>query len=248
MKRATMARIGGCSLLVLLAGCMATKPPPPVPPATGDASWREVAAPGTVRYQLAMGDVSSGGTPFKRVAPIYPVGLLAACPPPQEVQALLIVGDKGEVSEVRVADESQADASRRAFIAAVRVAAMQWEFNPLTINHWAADKDGAPTTDPQKAIEGMLLPAAGPKGFGLAFMVDLLTGGLSGGNIGAEVNGLYGNMATPYRCSNVFIDVPSPRRVARPLSPLPLSRPRIPCPPATRELHFARTPAPRCRT
>lgn len=144
MKRATMARIGGCSLLVLLAGCMATKPPPPpVPPATGDASWREVAAPGTVRYQLAMGDVSSGGTPFKRVAPIYPVGLLAACPPPQEVQALLIVGDKGEVSEVRVADESQADASRRAFIAAVRVAAMQWEFNPLTINHWAADKDGS---------------------------------------------------------------------------------------------------------
>jgi len=72
---------------------------------------------------------------------------------------------------------------------------------------WAADKDGAPTTDPQKAIDGMLLPAAGPKGFGLAFMVDLLTGGLSGGNIGAEVNGLYGNMATPYRCSNLFIAI-----------------------------------------
>lgn len=72
---------------------------------------------------------------------------------------------------------------------------------------WAADKDGAPTTDPQKAIEGMLLPAAGPKGFGLAFMVDLLTGGLSGGNIGAEVNGLYGSMATPYRCSNLFIAI-----------------------------------------
>ncbi|MGN6327936.1 MAG: hypothetical protein ACTHL5_03225 [Rhodanobacter sp.] len=130
------------TLLVLLAGCATSPPPVPPPPPTGDASWRQVAAPGTVRYQLAMGDVSSGGTPFKRVAPIYPASLLAACPPPQEVQALLIVGDKGAVSEVRVADEAQADASRRAFIAAVRTAAMQWEFNPLTINHWAADGHG----------------------------------------------------------------------------------------------------------
>ncbi len=141
MERAVLMRVGACGVLVLLAGCTTTRPVPPPPP-TGDASWHQVAAPGTVRYQLAMGDVSSGGTPFKRVAPIYPSGLLAACPPPQEVQALLIVGDKGEVSEVRVADESQADASRRAFIAAVRTAALQWDFNPLTISHWAADGHG----------------------------------------------------------------------------------------------------------
>ena len=34
---------------------------------------------------------------------------------------------------------------------------------------WAVDSDGRPTTDPSEAIKGMLLPAAGPKGFGLAF-------------------------------------------------------------------------------
>ena len=72
---------------------------------------------------------------------------------------------------------------------------------------WAADRDGLATTDPQKAIEGMLLPAAGPKGFGLAFMIDLLAGGLSGGAIGAEVNHLYGEAASPYRCSNLFIAI-----------------------------------------
>lgn len=72
---------------------------------------------------------------------------------------------------------------------------------------WAADRDGNPTNDPQKAIEGMLLPAAGPKGFGLAFMIDLLTGGLSGGAIGPEVSGLYGDPARPYRCSNLFIGI-----------------------------------------
>ncbi|MBD9597410.1 Ldh family oxidoreductase [Ensifer sp. ENS05] len=72
---------------------------------------------------------------------------------------------------------------------------------------WAVDKDGAATTDPQAAISGMLLPAAGPKGYGLAFLVDLMTGGLSGGAIGAEVSALYGDPATPYRCSNLFIAI-----------------------------------------
>jgi LDH2 family malate/lactate/ureidoglycolate dehydrogenase len=72
---------------------------------------------------------------------------------------------------------------------------------------WAADRDGKPTNDPQRAIEGMLLPAAGPKGFGLAFMIDLLAGGLSGGAIGPEVSGLYGDPAKPYRCSNLFIAI-----------------------------------------
>jgi hypothetical protein len=141
MKRATMVRIGVGSLLVWLAGCVATKPLP-TPPATGEASWHEVAEPGTEHYQLAMGEVSSGATPFKRVTPTYPASLLSICPPPQDVQAMLIVDDKGAVSEVRVAGEAQADAGRRAFIAAVRAAALQWEFNPLTIDRWAADAEG----------------------------------------------------------------------------------------------------------
>jgi LDH2 family malate/lactate/ureidoglycolate dehydrogenase len=72
---------------------------------------------------------------------------------------------------------------------------------------WAADADGRPTTDPNAAIKGMLLPAAGPKGFGIAFMVDLLCGGLSGGAIGAEVQPLYGDAAVPYRCSQLFLAI-----------------------------------------
>jgi LDH2 family malate/lactate/ureidoglycolate dehydrogenase len=72
---------------------------------------------------------------------------------------------------------------------------------------WAADADGRPTTDPNAAIKGMLLPAAGPKGFGLAFMIDMLCGGLSGGAVGAEVAPLYGDPATPYRCSQLFLAI-----------------------------------------
>lgn len=63
---------------------------------------------------------------------------------------------------------------------------------------WATDKDGAETTDPNAAIAGMLLPAAGPRGFGLAFMIDLLTGGLSGGAIGAGVKPLFSSLDQPY--------------------------------------------------
>lgn len=72
---------------------------------------------------------------------------------------------------------------------------------------WAADRDGTPTTDPKAAIDGMLLPASGPKGFGLAFIIDLLSGGLSGGAMGADVRPLYGKLDDPYQCSNVFIAI-----------------------------------------
>lgn len=116
--------------------------PPAVPPATGEASWRMVVPEGTTRYQLAMGDVSSGATPFQRVTPIYPATLLVTCPSPREVQALLIVDTSGDVGEVRVDGEAQMDAVQRQFIAAVRTAARQWQFSPLQITHWAADAGG----------------------------------------------------------------------------------------------------------
>ena len=50
-----------------------------------------------------------------------------------------------------------------------------------------------------------MAPAAGPKGFGLAFLIDLLCGGLSEGAIGAEVRPLYGDASQPYRCSQLFL-------------------------------------------
>jgi LDH2 family malate/lactate/ureidoglycolate dehydrogenase len=70
---------------------------------------------------------------------------------------------------------------------------------------WATDVDGLATTDPVAAIAGMLLPAAGPKGFGLAFMIDLLCGGLSAGGVGDQVRPLYGDPAEPYNCAHLFL-------------------------------------------
>jgi LDH2 family malate/lactate/ureidoglycolate dehydrogenase len=72
---------------------------------------------------------------------------------------------------------------------------------------WAVDSQGHPTADAAAAIKGMLLPAAGPKGFGLACVIDLLCGGLSDGAVGAEVRPLYGDPAEPYRCSHFFMAI-----------------------------------------
>jgi LDH2 family malate/lactate/ureidoglycolate dehydrogenase len=49
---------------------------------------------------------------------------------------------------------------------------------------WALDKEGHPTTDPVAARQGALLPLGGPKGYGLAVVLDVLCGVLSGGRFG----------------------------------------------------------------
>ena len=53
---------------------------------------------------------------------------------------------------------------------------------------WALDRNGVPTTDPTEAIHhGMLQWAGGYKGFGIALMVEVLGGVLSGGLFGLDV-------------------------------------------------------------
>jgi LDH2 family malate/lactate/ureidoglycolate dehydrogenase len=73
--------------------------------------------------------------------------------------------------------------------------------------NWAVRNDGSPTTTPREAIAGMLLPAAGPKGFGLSLMIDLMCGLLSSGAIGQSVTPLYGDPKVPYDCSHLFIAI-----------------------------------------
>ena len=53
---------------------------------------------------------------------------------------------------------------------------------------WALDKDGNPTTDPKRALEGMMLPAGGAKGAMLALAVELLCCALTGAHMGFEAD------------------------------------------------------------
>jgi len=56
---------------------------------------------------------------------------------------------------------------------------------------WALNARGEPTTDPQEAIDGIILPMAGHKGYAIALMVDMLSGVLSGSAFLSAVNGPY---------------------------------------------------------
>ncbi|MDC3204221.1 Ldh family oxidoreductase, partial [Candidatus Pelagibacter sp.] len=51
----------------------------------------------------------------------------------------------------------------------------------------ALDKFGKPTNDAKKALEGVQLPIAGFRGSGLAWMVDILSGVITGGNHAGRV-------------------------------------------------------------
>ena len=55
----------------------------------------------------------------------------------------------------------------------------------------AVDERGAPITDPERVEQGTLLPFGGAKGFGLALMVEILAGVLSGAGIGPGVKSMY---------------------------------------------------------
>ncbi len=52
---------------------------------------------------------------------------------------------------------------------------------------WALGPDGVPTADPDTAMRGTLLPIGGPKGYGMAFFVDLLCGLLSGSKFSRQL-------------------------------------------------------------
>jgi LDH2 family malate/lactate/ureidoglycolate dehydrogenase len=56
---------------------------------------------------------------------------------------------------------------------------------------WALTADGAPTTDPAEGVLGVVLPMAGHKGYAIAFMMDVLSGALTGSAVGTGVHGPY---------------------------------------------------------
>jgi L-2-hydroxycarboxylate dehydrogenase (NAD+) len=56
---------------------------------------------------------------------------------------------------------------------------------------WGTDTDGRPTDDPDVAFKGFLLPAAGYKGLGIAYAVEIMTGLLNGGVFLDAMKGMY---------------------------------------------------------
>ena len=84
----------------------------------------------------------------------------------------------------------------------IRVAARNNKKIPQGV---ALDKNGKPTTDPKKALEGVQLPIAGYRGSGLAWMVDILSGVLTGGNHAGKVKDPFDDFTGPQNIGHLFI-------------------------------------------
>lgn len=76
---------------------------------------------------------------------------------------------------------------------------------------WATDREGRATTDPKAAIDGFLLPFGGYKGYGLAVMVDLFAGVLSGAEYLTRVNSWIDEPALEQRIGHFFLVVDTAR-------------------------------------
>lgn len=76
---------------------------------------------------------------------------------------------------------------------------------------WAIDRDGRPTTDAKAAMTGSVLPFGEYKGYGIALMVDLLAGALTGACLSHEANSFLSVADGPPRTGQFFIAIDAAR-------------------------------------
>jgi len=84
----------------------------------------------------------------------------------------------------------------------IRVAARNNQKIPEGV---ALDKFGKPTIDANKALHGVQLPIAGFRGSGLAWMVDILSGVLTGANHAGRVKDPFEDFTGPQNIGHLFI-------------------------------------------
>ncbi len=84
----------------------------------------------------------------------------------------------------------------------IRVAANNNQKIPKGV---ALDKHGKPTMNAKEALKGVQLPIAGFRGSGLAWMVDILSGVLTGGNHAGKVKDPFNDFSGPQNIGHFII-------------------------------------------
>ncbi|UCF97496.1 MAG: Ldh family oxidoreductase [Spirochaetaceae bacterium] len=73
---------------------------------------------------------------------------------------------------------------------------------------WGTDKNGVETNDPAAVLDmGMLIPAGVHKGYGLAVMIDILAGVLTGSAFGKDVGHLYKDLKDKQRTGHFLMAI-----------------------------------------
>ncbi|MTI79903.1 MAG: Ldh family oxidoreductase [Firmicutes bacterium] len=72
---------------------------------------------------------------------------------------------------------------------------------------WAIDSAGNTTTDAKAALDGAVLPMAGPKGYAMALAVEVMSGILSGSAYGPRVGWIYDDSTEPVNIGHSFVAI-----------------------------------------
>ncbi|MDX1413302.1 MAG: Ldh family oxidoreductase [Candidatus Promineifilaceae bacterium] len=70
---------------------------------------------------------------------------------------------------------------------------------------WATDRNGRPTENPDEAFAGFLLPVGGHKGLGLSYVVDILSGLITGGVYQESIKSMYKEKDDPSNTCHFMI-------------------------------------------
>lgn len=72
---------------------------------------------------------------------------------------------------------------------------------------WALDADGNPTTEPEAALGGSMIPMGDAKGTALALMVEMLCAGLTGANYGYQATSFFDDKGAPPATGQLLIAI-----------------------------------------
>jgi LDH2 family malate/lactate/ureidoglycolate dehydrogenase len=97
-------------------------------------------------------------------------------------------------------------------VAANRVFNARHEGRPIP-EGWAVDEAGRAITDPSEFYA--VVPLGGYKGYGLALMVEVLSGVLAGAGVTHGVGGLYANVKTPQDLGHFHLALDPERTIGR---------------------------------
>jgi (2R)-3-sulfolactate dehydrogenase (NADP+) len=72
---------------------------------------------------------------------------------------------------------------------------------------WALDADGQPTTDPEAALQGSMVPMGGYKGAGIALIVEIMAAALTGSHLAIEASSFATNEGGSPRTGQFFLGI-----------------------------------------
>lgn len=152
----------------------------------GVASYYSMMALKENMIGLVMTNASPAIAPFGTKTPLLGTNPLTVAVPAKDDKPIVLDMSMSTVARGRI-----------------RMCALQNKEMPLD---WGLDGEGNPTTDPNEALNGSLVPIGGVKGSGLSLVVDLLTGVLTGTSLTGEVKTVT-DMSGPSNTSHVFIAI-----------------------------------------